>query len=322
MAKPQAKRSPRKIAKPKTQTLKSSRFLTAHKNFLPGPLARTLRKTFEDVYRNPRHTHPKRFLWDHWHLENQYRMHRTPARDFFTAKAYKELQQKLVRFGQDHLGCHSISEPWLSYYTEGDEQNLHTDSPHGPWAYVYSLTPWEDRVFSGGETLILKPEVLSYWSGFSRSRGRENQDLMQTVAPLFNQLLVFDPRLPHGVRRVHGVHDPRAGRLVVHGWFVNPEPYVTGALKLNTVTESLNEGLSRVLSEVSVPSDIQGIVTFRFQVNRSGVILSGKPLTNTLVDRIGGAPTELISALQKELKKMRLPKAAGQSELTLPLIFD
>jgi len=41
---------------------------------------------------------------------------------------------------------------------------------------------------------------------------------------------VFDPRIPHGVRTVTGTHDPREGRLVIHGWFVQPRPFIRGPL--------------------------------------------------------------------------------------------
>jgi hypothetical protein len=300
----------------------SGRFVQTHKSFLPSSLAQKLRSSFEAVYQNPRHTHPKRFLWDHWHLENQYRMHRTPARDFFPAKVQKALENALVQFGQKHLGCHSISNPWLSYYTEGDEQNLHTDSPHGPWAYVLSLTPWEQREFRGGETLVLKPEVLNYWSSFGRSRGQESGDLFLDIPAHFNQLLVFDPRLPHGVRRVSGVHDPREGRLVVHGWFVNPEPYVTGSLKMSDMTTALNEVLPPLLATLNLPTELRGIITFRFRVSPTGRISSAKVLTNTLVDAQGESPAAELRKILRTLAKMRLPKARGASELTLPLIFD
>ena len=50
------------------------------------------------------------------------------------------------------------------------------------------------------------------------------------VEPAFNRLVLFDPRLPHGVREVQGTRDPRKGRLVVTGWFTEPTPFFTGAL--------------------------------------------------------------------------------------------
>lgn len=57
------------------------------------------------------------------------------------------------------------------------KQELHTDAPHGPWAFVLSLTPAE-RAFAGGETLIMKPHVLNYWPGFDPSAGLEMKHLV------------------------------------------------------------------------------------------------------------------------------------------------
>ncbi|MCB0351392.1 MAG: 2OG-Fe(II) oxygenase [Bdellovibrionales bacterium] len=298
------------------------RFVSVHKSFLPKKLATDLRKAFESVYEDPRHTHPNRFMWDHWHLENQYRMHRTLAREFFPENIYQKLQDTLVKFGQEQLGCHSISDPWLSYYTEGDEQNLHTDSPHGPWAYVFSLTDWASKNFSGGETLILQPDILNYWSHYSSERGFEHSDLFLEIEPEFNQLLVFDPRLPHGVRRVSGVHDPRESRLVVHGWFVNPEPYVTGALDLDSITEVLNSEIGSILSALTVPEDVKGIITIRFKISAAGFVTSASELTNTLIDHRGDNLNSLSKKLCNAFKKVKMPKARGTSELTLPLIFE
>ena len=77
--------------------------------------------------------------------------------------------------------------------------------PQGPFAYVLSLTPWEERTWRGGETTLLRPDVLDYWRGFDSSRGLEVGDLLMEVEPEFNRLLCFDARVPHGVRRVDGV---------------------------------------------------------------------------------------------------------------------
>ena len=56
------------------------------------------------------------------------------------------------------------------------------------------------------------------------------------MPPRFNQLLVFDPRLPHGVRPVEGTRDPRAARLVLHGWFTQPAPFFQGTCLLFHLT--------------------------------------------------------------------------------------
>ena len=65
-----------------------------------------------------------------------------------------------------------------SCYVDGCRQNLHTDSPHGPFAFVLSLTDWEGRRFSGGETEILQPLVLDYWRRFDSGTGMETPQLV------------------------------------------------------------------------------------------------------------------------------------------------
>lgn len=127
----------------------------------------------------------------------------------------------------------------------------------GPFAFVLSLTRWEERRFSGGETVLLQPWVLDYWRHFDPAQGTETPQLvrpdfdpdvavclgrshrqwlhvsaptqpllvravcscpeaprascvphpwplpqMTLVPPRFNQLTVFDGRIPHAVQQV------------------------------------------------------------------------------------------------------------------------
>ena len=60
----------------------------------------------------------------------------------------------------------------------GSRQELHTDAPHGPFAFVLSLT-LDERRFSGGETVLLQPHVLDYWRGFDPSTGAETSELVR-----------------------------------------------------------------------------------------------------------------------------------------------
>ena len=64
----------------------------------------------------------------------------------------------------------------------GCRQNLHADAPHGPFAFVLSLTKWEGRRFSGGETLLLQPQVLDYWRRFDSGVGTEMPQLVSGAA--------------------------------------------------------------------------------------------------------------------------------------------
>lgn len=65
---------------------------------------------------------------------------RTPAETYFGPEGFEQLLEALTKFGQEKLGCTAISPPWLSVYVDGCEQRYHTDSWHGPWAFVLSLT--------------------------------------------------------------------------------------------------------------------------------------------------------------------------------------
>ena len=54
-----------------------------------------------------------------------------------------------------------------------------TTLPRGPWAFVLSLTRWEARKFTGGETFIVKPEVLDYWRSFDAGAVVERGSLVR-----------------------------------------------------------------------------------------------------------------------------------------------
>ena len=101
---------------------------------------------------------------------------------------------------------------------------MHTDSSHGPWAFVFSITDWSARSFSGGETFLIKPETLCYWDFFDLNKGAEKPQFIESIEPEFNRLTVFDPRFPHGVEKVQGAHEPSKSRIVLHGWFTEPAP--------------------------------------------------------------------------------------------------
>ena len=169
-----------------------------------------------------------------------------PGRSF-PGTVYERFHSRLVWWGRRTLGCHDVSPPWLSVYVEGCGQELHGDLPHGPWAFVYSLTRWKGRRFRGGETEILRDEVLDWWGGVPvHPQGRAAGARCGIVEPRFDRLVAFDPRLPHAVRTVRGTLDPREGRVVVHGWFVSPRPFVEGALdpaELVPRIDSLSEAI-------------------------------------------------------------------------------
>lgn len=281
-----------------------------------------LRQYFESQFQNPKETRSERFVWDYWHVPDQYTLVRTPAYHYFPEKLYMDFHKSLVHWGRRTLGCWDISPPWLSYYVDGCKQELHSDVPHGPWAYVFSLTPWKSRNFSGGETLILKPEVLSYWRNFASSQDRELNSFIDRIPAQMNRLTVFDPRYPHGVTEVRGTKDPMEARLVIHGWFMEPKTYIEGALPPKATEKILNSGFDQLQGLLGNSEFVQGTVSLQVQVGTNGNVKSAKFATNTLLTLDGEVPKKLNRDILKIYENLKFPTARSATLMTVPLIFQ
>lgn len=283
--------------------------------------AQELRDLFEERFSDPHHAGAERFVWDHWYVRDQYRLIRTPAYHYFPQVMYRRFHEALVRWGRENLGCHDISPPWLSYYVDGCRQNLHADVPHGPWAFVFSLSP-KKKKFEGGETLLLRPQTLDYWKHFHEV-GHEHEAFLRRVPSPFNRLTVFDPRFPHGVSEVRGVEDPLEARLVIHGWFVEPRPYVVGALTTKQVAQGLDPALASLQDVLAQVGHVHGTLSLRLSVSSAGRVLKQELLTDTLMGLEAGE--DQVQALRRVLKSLFaasvFPRSRGSSKITVPLLF-
>ncbi|MCE3011077.1 MAG: 2OG-Fe(II) oxygenase, partial [Proteobacteria bacterium] len=192
---------------------------------------------------------------------------------------------------------------------------------HGPWAYVFSLSP-KDLLFKGGETLLLKPEVLSYWKNFGSSQDRERSSFLETISPNFNRLIVFDPRIPHGVTRVSGVSDPREARLVIHGWFTEPKTYLDGYLPEEAAESALNQAFDLIQELCAQAEPFAGTLSLQVKVTTAGTVSSVVPATNTLKTLNGEEPRVFLKSLLKIYSKLKFPKSRGATQMTIPLIFQ
>ena len=221
-------------------------------------ISKKLRLFYDDHFKDPRQPNSNRFIWDPWfvrigdrgnvHNNNdnndnnnddstiinvqqgeeqatnnqiQYSLKRIQSSTFFTEDDFADLVDELTLLGRS-IGLTAITPPWMSLYTNGDLQNFHTDAPQGQMAFVLSLC--REGEFEGGETMIMKDNILDYWKNFDGSRGMECGDIFRFIPPTpLGRCIIFDPRVPHGVNRVEGTQDPRRGRVVIHGWFNEPE---------------------------------------------------------------------------------------------------
>jgi len=288
-----------------------------------APEARALRAAFDARFADPRRAGADRFVWDWWHVPGQYTQLRTPAWEYFPQALYRAIHGRLVTWGRRHLGCHDISPPWLSLYVDGCGQELHGDLPHGPWAFVLSLTRWTGRRFRGGETLLVRDAVLDYWRDFVSVRSIEQDELIRSVPPRFGRLVAFDPRIPHGVRRVTGTADPREGRLVINGWFVQPRPFVEGPLPLAAVASRIDELGGRV-GEWTAQAEVAGVVALAIRVAPTGAVRAVERLSDTTRSAHGDEPgrRRLLRRIEREVAAWRLPRRPRGSTITLPLVFE
>lgn len=289
-----------------------------------APEARPLREHFEARFAEPRRATTDRFVWDLWHVPGQYTALRTPAWQFFPRKLYDAFHQRLVWWGRRTLGCHDVSPPWLSCYVNGCEQRVHGDLPHGPVAWVFSLTRWDQRTFRGGETLIAKDEVLDFWRRFVSTRAVEEPEVFEEVPAKFNRLVTFDPRLPHAVRRVDGSLDPTEGRLVIHGWFVQPRPFIEGPLPEQALEAAIGEVTRAIGPALEAGLPLAGLLSLGFSVTAGGEVQGLRVLADTArtLPEYEGQKRGVLRALRKVLGSFRFPKRAKASQVTLPLVFE
>jgi 2OG-Fe(II) oxygenase superfamily len=288
-----------------------------------APEGTAMRRELDRRFADPRRATADRFVWDYWHVPGQYTALRTPAWTYFSKALYQRFHRRLVAWGRSTLGCHDISPPWLSVYVEGCKQELHGDLPHGPWAFVYSLTPWEQRVFRGGETLLLRDDVLDFWDRFTSIRSIEEPDLVREVPPRFGRLTVFDPRIPHGVREVRGTHDPRLGRAVIHGWFVQPRPFFTGPVPAAEIAERV-DSLGQAIGEITADVPLTGMISLRLDIAAAGEVRAATVLCDTTRVPAALEPErkKRIAVLRRHLTTWHFSRRPRPSQLTLPLVFE
>ena len=288
----------------------------------PLPGTTELRSHFDHVFKNPHHAKPERFCWDYWTIPGQYRLLRTPAESFFPSPAFNTFLSQLLSWGRSNLGCQMISHPWLSAYVDGCFQNLHSDVPHGPFSFVYSLTPWRTRHFTGGETLVSKPRLLRYFSEVTHDQSHEESDFLDAIPQAFGQLTVFDPRYPHGVRPVQGVESILDSRLVIHGWFTEPRPMLEGTLTYRKILKPMDELANGIMNSLTSTTSHSGLLTLKLSIAPSGKINQITILAAHLPDMNGVLPSQpKLKTLIREAE-VAFPRAQTGSTLTLPLLIQ
>jgi hypothetical protein len=201
----------------------------------------------------------------------------------------------------------------------GHFQKWHTDIPHGPWAFVFSLT---EKKLNGGDTEILNPKVLSYWRHFGSMDHINEHGLIYKIPPRFNRLIVFDPRLPHQVSEVKEALELQKARLVIHGWFTEPKTHIEGPLPSSSTEKILNQCFKKVSLATQEFELMTGTLSLGVQVNKGGSVESFKFLTNNLVTLNGEVPLAFLNQIKKIYAQASFAKTKSLTKITVPLIFQ
>jgi hypothetical protein len=285
------------------------------------PEAEAMRGVFDERFGRARPHGPESFIWDYWHVPGQYTYLRTFGDRYFPEPLTKGFIERLKAWGREVLGCSTITPPWLSYYVEGCVQELHADVPHGPWAYVFSLTRWEDRGFRGGETELLRPELLDFWRRFDPEEGLEARHMVDRVPAEFNQLTVFDARIPHAVRAIHGTQDPIDSRVVLHGWFEYPKLTLSDDVRDARARISLELAAGQLAKRLERFDSVTGLLTLRLQLGDDGHVQGTRVLSNTLVSTVGDsdAPAEIVASVRDALGSVQIRGASSESWAVVPV---
>jgi hypothetical protein len=271
-----------------------------------------LRRQFEAAAGPSRDGAANRFVWDYWHIPDQYTYFRTLALNVIPPGMLADFTAELRAWGLAHLGTSRATVPWLSFYVDGCRQEIHSDVVQGMWSYVYSLTPWGDRQFSGGETLLGAELLLDYWRRFDPDQSTESRHLVDKVPAEYNQLCVFDSRLPHGVATVQGTRHPLQGRVALHGWFLDPEPSVDGPLPLQEILAVVMP--ISATTRAPVPGRLLGRTVWRLEIEADGRVDRASLVVHNLVAPDDEEAVERLVASQRgALESASLPAADGRS---------
>ena len=292
-----------------------------HPDFFPE--AEALRTEFDAYFARPyEHTAERHEIWNYWYVPSLYTYLRTTPDRLFSKELLLRFTAHLKRFARETYGFTRVYHPFLSVYVAGCRQSFHNDSKNGRLGYVYSITRWNERNFQGGETVIMSEQ--SYFGTDRLLRPLAGTDLHTLVPSQFNQMLVFDDRLPHAVQRIEGTMEPTKGRVVLHGHFVEGPPAVEGALATTQVDETLRAVGADIGAFVGeVGRGLAGAVNLRLTIAPDGAVQTIATLFDRLLPFQGGAaePEQAVKGVAQFFEALQFPAAAGESRLTVSVPF-
>lgn len=287
------------------------------------PLAQPMREHIERHFRTPEKHGPEHQVWNYWYVPNSYTYLRTSPEKVIERSLVEQFVSQVTQFAMTNLGMDHVTWPFLSLYVDSCGQALHNDATNGSFGYVFSVTNWDERKFSGGETMLFHER--DYWINGRFTSAGATSSFYDLVPARFNQMLLFDDRVPHSVPTVRGVVDPCEGRLVLHGHISARRIIVRGALQQAPGDAPGARRLVELIQQITQEHKgrVNGVATFELKVDANGTVQG----VRTLIDRVlplpnGVDPSALVARMAEQLAGLRLDAAAGDSVLGVPFVFN
>lgn len=288
-------------------------------NFFPE--ADRLRSAVDAHFAEPmRHEPGRHQIWNYWYVPEIYTYLRTQPEKVVGPELAQRFFEHLRRHAFETYGLGKVYWPYLSVYVAGCHQALHNDSRGGRIGYVYSLTNWDKRNFAGGETLLLKEGSWSGDPSVADAKGARN--FYDLIPPRFNQLLIFDDRVPHAVQRLEGTMDPGAGRVVLHGHFAEAGITISGGLaseQHRTAILSIDAGIKQRVA--SLAARYHGLITARLEIATDGRVDGCAVLWDRIYPLSADTPPHRVEDLTALLREQRFPAAHQPSRVTWPVVI-
>ena len=158
----------------------------------------------------------KHQCWDYWFLPEVYCYLRTDATKVLGVDLVDDFLTRLEVLCLAELGGVSPRSPWMSLHLNGMRHEIHNDSCNGVYGYVYSLTR-NSSSFTGGQTCVAREQVFD---ALEPRQPKAWRRYFEVFPPVYDQLILFDDRLPHMVPVVQGTMNPLEGRVCLTGHLV------------------------------------------------------------------------------------------------------
>jgi hypothetical protein len=140
---------------------------------------------------------------------------------FLDSEPFRLLPSDLVQafvdrmraWATDTLGTSSVTPPVLTALIDGCERWPAVEPNAGKYGYVFSLTNWSKKRFSGGEVIVAQSS-----SSDTKNRFFAGAQMERLFGLELNQLLVFDAHLGRGTRLLRGARTPFEGSVSLEGY--------------------------------------------------------------------------------------------------------